>query len=73
MNSNIKIIANKLNKKQALTDKELEVVLAVFGEQVSCIEYYLQNFTGMWDCDKVNVNWRAKKYIKLIEEIKNVR
>lgn len=68
-------IAKKIEKKQELTETEMRIVAEALKEQSKCIEYYSQNFIGNWNCDEVNVNWRAIKcndYIKnKMDEIQN--
>lgn len=60
---------NLLIKKlesNSLTDSERQSLVKILKEQKKTIEYYSQNFVGVWD-DKANVNWRAKKCNELVQ------
>lgn len=62
-------ILKKIKNKQPLTNEEQSIVNEVFKEQHECIQYYSQNFAGVWDNDTCNVNWRAKKCTDNIQKI----
>lgn len=65
----MKDILSKLKNNELLTDIDRDTLLKTIKEQSECIRYYSQNFVGMWNCDDVNVNWRAKKCAERIKDI----
>lgn len=54
-------------ESNTLNDVEKQILVEILKEQNKTIEYYSQSFIGVWDCQKVNVNWRAKKCNEHIE------
>jgi len=57
----MKDILSKLKNNELLTESDNKILLETIKEQDECVKYYSQNFVGTWNCDDVNVNWRAKK------------
>lgn len=70
----MKDILSKLKNNEPLTESDNKILFEVIKEHNDCNKYYSQNFVGMWDCDKVNPNWRAKKATNYIEsKIKEIK
>ena len=55
-------------QSDSLSEMDKQILIETLKEQGKCIDYYSQNFVGTWDCDEVNVNWRAKDCKKNIED-----